>query len=116
MNDDCDWDTVVSLSGELIAAVERALDGIGLKFKPAFDSVRLELADDFRFLDPISDGFKYENGTLTAVEVPRTSFISGLSEALRRLVNNAASGDRARRIRERVALELFSAAASVPNQ
>ena len=39
-----------------------------------------------------------------------TSFVNGLSEALRRTVNQVAAGDRARRVRERVALELLAVA------
>ena len=38
------------------------------------------------------------------------AFIAGVSEALRRVVDHAAQGDRARRIRERVALDLAVAA------
>jgi hypothetical protein len=37
-------------------------------------------------------------------------FVSGLSEALRRIVDQVAVGDRARRVRERIALELLPVA------
>jgi hypothetical protein len=37
-------------------------------------------------------------------------FVSGLSEALRRTVDRVAVGDRARRLRERIALELLAVA------
>jgi hypothetical protein len=45
-----------------------------------------------------------------SVEMPESSYIIGLTEALRRVVDRIATGDYARRIRERVALELFSVA------
>ena len=47
--------------------------------------------------------------TLTG-EVPAGPYVIGLSEALRRVVDRVAIGERARRVRERVALELFSVA------
>jgi len=35
-----------------------------------------------------------------------SAYVAGLSELLRRIVNKVAQGDRARRMRERIALEL----------
>jgi hypothetical protein len=67
------------------------------------------LADDYTFLDPMSGEFMYANSAVTlTAEIPAGSYASGLSEALRRVVNSVATGDRARRVRERVAVELFS--------
>jgi hypothetical protein len=43
-------------------------------------------------------------------ELPVGSYVIGLSETLRRVVDAVAIGDRARRVRERVALELVSVA------
>jgi len=106
-----DWGDVVKTSGELIGAVERALTGAGADFNSLFSAARLELADDYTFLDPISDRFQYANSVITlSEELPVTSFVTGLSEALRRVVDKAATGERARRLRERVALELALAA------
>ena len=59
----------------------------------------------------MSGEFTYANSVVTlTVEIPAGSYASGLSEALRRVVDRVATGDRARRVRERVALELFSVA------
>ena len=102
-----DWSEVVKASGELIGGVERALNGAGANFAALFRTTRLELADDYAFLDPMSKSFEYANSLATVThELPPHTYVAGLSEALRRVVEKVATGDRARRVRERVALEL----------
>jgi hypothetical protein len=109
--DEIEWAALVKATGELIGGVERALTGAGADFASLFDTACLELADDYTFLDPMSDGFTYSNSVVTLTgEMPANSYVAGLSEALRRVVDRVAAGDRARRVRERVALELFSVA------
>ena len=98
---------ILKASGELIGGVERALTGAGADFESLFGAARLELADDYTFLDPMSNRFAYANSVVTLADdsLPN-SYAVGVSEALRRVVDKAATGDRARRVRERVALEL----------
>ncbi|MDX6403180.1 MAG: hypothetical protein QOH70_635 [Blastocatellia bacterium] len=107
--DEIEWAAVLKTSGELVGGVERALKGAGADFTSLFNAARLELADDYTFLDPMSGEFTYANSVVVlTIEIPAGSYASGLSEALRRVVNGVATGDRARRVRERVAVELFS--------
>jgi len=102
-----EWKDVIKISGELIGGIERALTGAGADFAALFRGARLELADDYTFLDPLTGGFEYSNSTVSLAEAPTAnSYVAGLSEALRRVVDKVATGDRARRLRERVALEL----------
>ncbi|HLR07126.1 MAG TPA: hypothetical protein VK117_15025 [Pyrinomonadaceae bacterium] len=102
-----EWHDVVKVSGELIGGVERALNGANSDFSSLFRAARLELADDYTFLDPTSGGLEYSNSVATMrQELPISSYVAGLSEALRRIVDKTATGDRARRVRERVALDL----------
>jgi hypothetical protein len=102
-----EWLDVVRVSGELIGGVERALNGADSDFTSLFRAARLELADDYTFLDPTSGGLEYSNSVATTrEELPVSSYVAGLSEALRRVVDKTATGDRARRVRERVALDL----------
>jgi hypothetical protein len=109
--DEIEWGAVVKASGELVGGVERALTSVDADFGSLFGVARLELADDYTFLDPMSDGFTYSNSVVTlSGELPANSYVAGLTEALRRVVDRVATGDRARRVRERVALELFSVA------
>jgi len=98
---------MTKVSGELIGAVERAVNGAGVNFADRFRSARVELADDYSFLDPTSNEFQYANSVVTLKDEPSPSaYVAGLSELLRRIVNKVAQGDRARRMRERIALEL----------
>ncbi len=109
--DEIEWGAMVKASGELIGGVERALTGAGADFASLFNAARLELADDYTFLDPLSGEFNYANSVVNlSVEMPESSYIVGLTEALSRVVDRVATGDYARRVRERVALELFSVA------
>ncbi len=106
-----DWPAILSTTGELIGAVERAVTASGENFNLLLTQIRLELADDYSFLDPIVKAFEYENGVATLKqEMPVSIFVAALSETLRRIVNRVAVGDRARRVRERVALEMLPVA------
>jgi hypothetical protein len=106
-----DWPAILATTGELIGAVERALNATGRNFISLFETVRLELADDYIFLDPIVKTFHYSSGVASLKNEPAVSvFVSGVSEALRRTVDRVAVGDRARRVRELVALEMLSVA------
>ncbi len=109
--DEIEWSATVKAGGELIGGVERAVTGAGADFASLFNTARLELADDYTFLDPMAGEFTYANSLVTlSEEKPAGSYVSGLSEALRRVVERVATGDQARRVRERVALELSSVA------
>jgi len=106
-----DWPAILSVTGELIGAVERGINAMGGDFASLFNAVRLELADDYVFLDPIARTFHYSDGVASLRKEPDVSvFVSGLSEALRRTVSLVAVGDRARRARERIALEMLPVA------
>jgi len=102
---------LISLGGDLIGAVERGVNASGEDFRALFNRVRLELSDDYSFLDPMTNELTYANGVASASEqVTEAAFVTGLSEALRRVVDKVAVGDRKRRIRERIALELLGVA------
>jgi len=103
-----DWPAILTVSGELIGAVERGVNAAGGNFASIFEAVRLELADDYDFLDPFAQTLRYSAGVVWLRTEPAVSvFVSGLSETLRRTVNTVAIGERARRIRERIALEML---------
>jgi hypothetical protein len=101
------WSELVRLSGELIGTVERAALSTGADFQSLFRDVRLSLADDFSFLDPATGRFEYGNGAVELRARPgENAYVSGIAEALRRVVNKISTGPRAQSVRERVALEL----------
>jgi hypothetical protein len=98
---------ILTVAGELIAGVERAVVSLGVDFDGAFDQSRIGLADDYGFFDPTVDDFVYKNGLVKLKSNPATNVVvSGVTECLRRTVNTIAKGPKERTIRERVALEL----------
>jgi hypothetical protein len=101
------WDELLQVSGSLIAAVERAVQSIEADFSTSLRAVRIELGDDYPFLDPTAGGFEYGNGVVTLSEGPgATTYVTGLSECLRRLVNKLGIQKHGSRFRERVAVEI----------
>ncbi|HKS29212.1 MAG TPA: hypothetical protein VJS44_15395 [Pyrinomonadaceae bacterium] len=102
-----DWQGLLRTSADLIAAIERSAKSAGANFDAMFRTARLELADDYDFLDPGSGRLQYANGEIELLSSPNPrAFIYGLCEALRRVVERLAAGGRSASIRERVALEL----------
>jgi hypothetical protein len=102
-----EWKDVVRVSGELVAGIDQVATAVGADFAGMFRETRIGLADDYTFLDPMSSQFDYANSAITVnAPQPLNSYVAGVSEALRRVVDQIASGERARRTRERVALEL----------
>lgn len=102
-----DWQGLLRTSAELIASIERAAQSCGANFDAMFRLSRLELADDYDFLDPNAGRFEYSNSEIELHASPgQRQFVSGLCETLRRVVEKIAAGRRAESARERVALEL----------
>jgi hypothetical protein len=102
-----EWSELMSLSGELIGTIERAALSAGADFASIFRSVRLEMADDYSFLDPAAGRFDYSNGVVQFRGQPNLkAYVSSVSEAMRRVVDRMATGPRRASLRERVALEL----------
>lgn len=102
-----DADQTIKLSGEIIGAIEQAATAQNANFTEIFQQTRVALGDDYTFLDPMIGSLYYKNSSVTikGENIPR-GFVLGISEALRHMVNQLATGDRGRRTRERVALEL----------
>ena len=101
------WPDLVRLSGDMIAAVERATLSFGADFASMFRAARLELADDFSFLDPSAQRFEYAHGVVyLRVQPERNAYLSSISECMHRVVDRLAAAERGRSVRERVALEL----------
>src|SRR5882762_6503915 len=96
---------VLEIAGQLIAGVQRAANGFGGGFQKAFDASRVELADDFSFLDPTTTDLSYNDGIVQLKsQVAINAIVSGITECLRRTVNAISKGPRERTNRERVAL------------
>jgi hypothetical protein len=104
---EADWDALLRLSGEIVGAVERAALSVGVEFHAAFQAARLEVADDFSFLDPSSARFEYANSEVRLHAKPTAkAYIAGIGACLRRAVEKLAKGENEGRMRERIALQL----------
>jgi len=101
-----DWETLLAASGELIAAIERAVNSVHEDFDSHFRSALTAIADDYPFLDPTAGIFQFRNGQVHLRKRPNgDDFISSVTESLRRVVNKLV-GNSGERFRERVAVEL----------
>lgn len=110
-----DWDRILTASGALIAAVERAIASTGKVFDDVFRQARTSLGDDYPFLDPTLHSFDYSGGTVDMrSNTAMNTYVSGLSECLRRTVNQVAGNRINERFRERVAVEIASLARTQP--
>ena len=109
--EEVNWADLLDASGQLIAAVERAVRSSGEDFTACLRYARIELGDDYPFIDPTLGGFQYADSKVQLREHPPASvFISSLTECLRRIVSKLAAGKEGARFRERVAVELAVAA------
>lgn len=102
---------VLQLSQEVIAAVERAVVATttGEDFANHFRDARVEIADDYPFLVSLSDCVEYAHGAaLLARGMELNSFVAGVCEALRRVVEHVATNgdERGRGVRSEVTREL----------
>ncbi|MCA1631448.1 MAG: hypothetical protein LC785_02160 [Acidobacteria bacterium] len=107
--DEIDRRNVLQLSGELIASVERALVASGGgEFAARFRAARGGLREQYPFLSSLSSCVEYEGGeSRLARGADVVSFVAGVCEALRRVVERAAIEDGgARPVRREVAREL----------
>ena len=102
-----EWDETVRVSCELIAGIQQAANSLGADFDSMFRGVRISLADDYPFLDPMTGQLRYENSAVSINgDAHPPGYVAGVSEALRRVVDQIATGERERRTRERIAIEL----------
>lgn len=101
-----DWDLLMAASGELIAAIERAVQSVDEDFAARFRATLIEMGDDYPFLDPTAGSLDYREGKVVLHERPIVSdYVSSLTEVLRRLVSKLVSDTGGERFRERVAVE-----------
>ncbi|MGI9105718.1 MAG: hypothetical protein ACR2G4_05670 [Pyrinomonadaceae bacterium] len=113
--EESDRRNVLQLSGEVIAAVERGVGAASKEnFAAHFQAARRELADDYPFIVALGECVEYVGGeALLKRGMESGKFVSGTSEALRRVVERvAATGERG--VRREVARELAALAERRP--
>jgi hypothetical protein len=107
--DDLDRRVVLQLSGDVIAAVERAVNiSAPEPFAALFRAARAELTDDYPFLGALAACVEYVGGEARlSRRTDARSFVEGVCRALERTVERAAALDTAGRgVRREVAREL----------
>lgn len=106
-----DWQTLLQLTGELLAAVEHTLAAARLNFPAAFAKARAEIAEDYPFLDPAHEDFAYQNGQITMPrQISAAIFTAGTIEALRRVLEKLAGNPKFASIYTAVRNEIGSSA------
>lgn len=111
-----DLSALVPVSSQIIAAVERATSNAGASFKDNFNRARVELGDDYPFLDPTVGGFEYMDNEVTLDSKPSAiTYAQGVSEILNRVVNYVAEKQNESTFRELVAAELAITVRRLPD-
>jgi hypothetical protein len=109
---------VLQLGGELIAAVERAVESAGGDFAAQFQSARAEVSERFPFLASLAACVEYAEGEARLARgVSVAEFAAGTCEALRLVVESAAAAappDASRGVRREAARELAALAERRP--
>ena len=105
--EDAERRELLQLSGELVAAVERAVLVAGGDFQTALHAARVSLTEDFPFLDPLALRFEYDEGTVRLHATPSAGlYVTGINEALRRVVERVATTEQKIGVRKDVVREL----------
>ena len=111
-----DWEELQAASGELIAAVERAVKSVGEDFSARFRAALIAIGDDYPFLDPTAGVFQYSDAKVQLREYPDAgAYVLSMTESLSRVVGTLVAGKAGPRFRERVAVELAVAARKEKN-
>lgn len=82
-----DWQTLLNLAVELLTVVDRCLAAANLNFSVEFGKICSEIAGDYPFLNPDAEMFGYSKGKIQMrKQMSAKIFISGISEALRKIL------------------------------
>lgn len=82
-----DWQTLLKLTVELLTVVDKSLAQAKLNFTAAFGKSRMEIAEDYPFLNPELNIFDYKNGKIKMTEqINSNVFTISIMEALRRIL------------------------------
>jgi hypothetical protein len=86
-----DWQTLLNLTAELLDTIDKSLAGANLDFTSAFEKVRVELSNDYPFLNPANEIFDYKNGKIVVrKQLNAQLFAASINEALRRIMGKLA--------------------------
>jgi hypothetical protein len=82
-----DWQMLLNLTGELLAAIDKCLASGNLNFAAAFQKSCAEISGDYPFLNPNAGTFAYQKGGIKIQEqINAKIFAAGINESLRRIL------------------------------
>lgn len=86
-----EWQTLLNLTGELLATIDDVFAKANIDFAAALGRMRAEVSTDYPFLSPKSNVFDYKNGEVTMSEQTNHKiFVVAISETLRRIFDRLA--------------------------
>jgi hypothetical protein len=82
-----DWQMLLNLTGELLAAIDECLASGSLNFAAAFQKSCAEVSGDYPFLNPNAGTFAYQkSGIKIQEQINAKIFAAGINESLRRIL------------------------------
>ena len=113
---EADLSNLIAACSAVISAVERAVESAGVSFAELFYLARVDIGDDYPFLDPTVGGFEYTKSTVNLqTKLAPSTYVQGVTESLKRVVNRVAPTKEEASFRERVAIELAMAVGHLPD-
>ena len=92
------------------------VESAGVSFAELFYLARVDIGDDYPFLDPAVGGFEYTKSTVNLqTKLAPSTYVQGVTESLKRVVNRVAPTKEEASFRERVAIELAMAVGHLPD-
>jgi len=89
---EADWQTLLSLTNELLRTIDDSLAKSNLNFAAAFQKACAETSGDYPFLNPNAGIFAYKNGEIEMREqVNAKLYAAGINETLRRILEKLAA-------------------------
>jgi len=83
-----DWQTLLNLTAELLDTIDKSLAEANLEFTSAFEKARIELSNDYPFLNPANEIFEYKDGKIIVrKQLNAKLFAASINEALRRILD-----------------------------
>jgi hypothetical protein len=90
-----EWQTLLQLTAELLGVVDKVLARENLDFTAAFRKASLEISDDFPFINPNSEKFIYQKGSVRITEkISPKIFVASIIEALNKILDKLASHEK----------------------
>jgi hypothetical protein len=87
-----DWQVLVQLTSEILRTIDSTLASENLDFSAALNKIQVEICEDYPFLNPKSDDFKYTaSRILIKNQVNTKIYVASQNEIVRRILDKLRS-------------------------